>query len=156
MRSPRRDYTATLVALWLAGGASTSIGCGNAPAAEAPSARATSPAVGARQAQSALNTFVVRLETLPDPPPLNEMFQVRVTVFDAKTPTQPHRDATIEVDAVMPEHGHGMNTRPSGDWHGDAYVADGLLFHMPGKWQLWVDVTRQGRRERARFDLELP
>lgn len=84
------------------------------------------------------------------------MFQVRVAVFDARTPTRPQRDATIEVSAVMPEHGHGMNTRPTGAWQGDVYVADGLLFHMPGSWQLWVDVTSQGRSERARFDLRLP
>jgi hypothetical protein len=136
--------------------AMVSAGCGDAPAAKTPPAEIVQAPPNVREARSALNTFIVTIDPLPDPPPLNEMFQVRVRVSDARTPTQPELHATIEVDAVMPEHGHGMNTRPSGAWQGDTYVADGLLFHMPGHWQLWVDVTRQGRTERTRFDLRLP
>jgi len=43
----------------------------------------------------------------------------------------------LAVDAQMPEHRHGMNYRPEvkglapGRWR-----AEGLLFHMPGKWRL--------------------
>ena len=44
--------------------------------------------------------------------------------------------AQLQVDARMPEHRHGMNYRPSvkrlapGRWR-----AEGLLFHMTGKWE---------------------
>jgi hypothetical protein len=109
-----------------------------------------------RQATSGLGSYIVRIQTIPDPPVLNEMFGLRVTVFDAQNPAQPRTDATIEVDAVMPEHGHGMNTRARGSWQGDAFVADGLLFHMPGSWQIWVDITEEGRSDRARFELAVP
>ena len=52
---------------------------------------------------------------------------------------------TLKVDAHMPEHRHGMNYRPEvkrlapGRWH-----AEGLMFHMPGKWELvfFVDGER--------------
>jgi cytochrome c peroxidase len=43
---------------------------------------------------------------------------------------------TLKVDAVMPEHRHGMNYAPTvtkvapGRW-----LAEGLLLHMPGKWE---------------------
>jgi hypothetical protein len=58
------------------------------------------------------------------------------------------------VDADMPEHRHGMNYRPSltatSSGH---YVAEGLLFHMPGRWRLWFDVERGGRRTRLASDV---
>jgi hypothetical protein len=60
----------------------------------------------------------------------------------------------IRVDAQMPAHRHGMNYRarvlPKGDGR---YVAEGLLFHMPGHWQLVFDVERPGRTERLTHDL---
>ena len=58
------------------------------------------------------------------------------------------------VDADMPEHRHGMNYRPSLAPAGDGrYVADGLLFHMPGRWRLSFDVEREGRRVRLTTDV---
>jgi hypothetical protein len=53
------------------------------------------------------------------------------------------------VDASMPEHRHGMNYRPSvkslgaGRWR-----VEGLMFHMPGRWELQLDVKADGRIER--------
>ena len=35
------------------------------------------------------------------------------------------------------------------------YVAEGLLFHMPGLWQLMFDVERGGRMERLTTDIDL-
>ena len=54
--------------------------------------------------------------------------------------------AELSVDARMPEHRHGMNYKPAVTKLGaDAWRADGLLFHMPGKWELIFAVaTPQG------------
>ena len=55
--------------------------------------------------------------------------------------------AGLRVDATMPEHRHGMNYRPSvrqvspGRWR-----AEGLMFHMPGRWE-FVFQPHDGRRE---------
>ena len=58
------------------------------------------------------------------------------------------------VDADMPEHRHGMNYRPSLTAGGDGrYAAEGLLFHMPGRWRLAFDVERDGRRIRLTADV---
>ncbi|MEO7244529.1 MAG: hypothetical protein ABIX12_05205, partial [Rubrivivax sp.] len=47
----------------------------------------------------------------------------------------------VRVDATMPEHRHGMNYRPSLAPLGDGrWRAEGLLFHMPGRWALQLDV----------------
>jgi len=58
------------------------------------------------------------------------------------------------VDASMPEHRHGMNYRPSLRALGDGvWRAEGLLFHMPGKWQFVFDLERPGRTERLTADV---
>jgi hypothetical protein len=65
-------------------------------------------------------------------------------------------DISVSVDASMPAHRHGMNTMPqvSRDEQGRYHVS-GMLFHMPGHWELHFDVTRDGVTERAGFDVEL-
>ena len=49
------------------------------------------------------------------------------------------------VDASMPEHRHGMNYRPSLRALGDGvWRAEGLLWHMAGRWELRLDVEAAG------------
>ena len=57
----------------------------------------------------------------------------------------------LSVDAHMPDHRHGMNYKPAISRIGaDAWRADGLLFHMPGKWELVFAVaSAQGIRRVA-------
>jgi hypothetical protein len=57
-------------------------------------------------------------------------------------------DALI-VDAQMPEHRHGMNYKPVVTRVGpNRWKADGLLLHMPGRWEFRFDVRTNGRTER--------
>lgn len=47
----------------------------------------------------------------------------------------------LRVDAWMPEHRHGMNYRPSVTaLGGGRYRAEGLLFHMPGRWEFLFEL----------------
>jgi hypothetical protein len=62
----------------------------------------------------------------------------------------------LRVDADMPAHRHGMNYRAKVSPKGDGrYLAEGLLFHMPGHWRLIFDVERGGKTERLTADLNL-
>ena len=62
----------------------------------------------------------------------------------------------LRVDADMPAHRHGMNYRAKVAAKGDGrYVAEGLLFHMPGHWRLLFDIERGGRTERLAADITL-
>jgi hypothetical protein len=57
--------------------------------------------------------------------------------------------SALAVDAVMPEHRHGMNYRPVVVARGDgSYRADGLMFHMPGRWDVLFDVVTRTGTER--------
>ncbi len=65
--------------------------------------------------------------------------------------------ALVRVDATMPEHRHGMNYRPSLTPLGDGrWRAEGLMFHMPGKWELRLDVRAAGRTETLLTPITLP
>ncbi len=60
----------------------------------------------------------------------------------------------LGVDAEMPEHRHGMNYRARVTAKGEGrYVAEGLMFHMPGRWRLLFDVAAGSRRERLAQDV---
>jgi hypothetical protein len=77
-----------------------------------------------------------------EPITLGRHFALRLTVCPAGA-------RLVKVDAGMPEHRHGMNYRPSLLPLGDGrWRADGLLFHMSGRWALSFDVEVAGRRER--------
>ena len=72
----------------------------------------------------------------------------------------PRRDdrvvTSLRVDAVMPEHRHGMNYRASVSPRGDGrFFAEGLLFHMPGRWQLVFDVETSAGTERLTAEMVL-
>ncbi len=61
------------------------------------------------------------------------------------------------VDAVMPEHQHGMNYRPSLKAVGEGrWRAEGLMFHMPGRWELRFDVDQGSQRRRLVQSIVLP
>jgi hypothetical protein len=55
----------------------------------------------------------------------------------------------IRVDAGMPTHGHGMNYTPSESKLGPGHSTfDGLVFHMPGRWQITFDIFEGEKRRR--------
>ena len=66
--------------------------------------------------------------------------------------------STVRVDARMPAHRHGMNYRPTVAAAGDGrFAARGLMFHMPGDWELSFDVNPGGvPRETLRSPVMLP
>ena len=51
----------------------------------------------------------------------------------------------VQVDATMPDHKHGMNYATTIKANGNGrYRVDGLLFHMPGNWEVAFDVRSGG------------
>ena len=59
--------------------------------------------------------------------------------------------SSVGVDASMPAHGHGMNYKPSiKAASAERWRADGLMFHMPGQWEMVFDVRGGDLSERAK------
>ena len=63
---------------------------------------------------------------------------------------------SIRVDAHMPEHRHGMNYAPqlksagAGRWR-----AEGLMLHMPGKWEFVFEIHAAGKTDRLAHPITL-
>jgi hypothetical protein len=63
------------------------------------------------------------------------------------------RAGALAVDARMPEHRHGMNYRPSvTERAAGVFRAEGLMFHMPGRWQFVFEVRDARGAERLTHD----
>ncbi|MCU0949997.1 MAG: FixH family protein [Burkholderiaceae bacterium] len=66
------------------------------------------------------------------------------------------RISTLRVEATMPEHGHGMNYRASVRPQGpDRFIVEGMLFHMPGAWELRFDINAGTDRESLTGSVQL-
>lgn len=91
----------------------------------------------------------------PTPERINvgERFALSVLVCPHVGVTAP---ASVVVDAMLPERGHGMNYKPSvrsayGGRQGFWYRAEGLMFHAAGRWELQIDVRAGGHTDRLRY-----
>ena len=115
--------------------------------AAAGTALACGEGLGAARTTVEGGKYTVAYATSPSPVVVGQHFRVDVAVC-AKAGAPAARD--LRVDATMPEHRHGMNYRASvtsprpGEWR-----AEGLLFHMPGRWDLTFDVVAGGATQRV-------
>lgn len=90
--------------------------------------------------------FSFRLALDPEAPALHEFFTVTTRLSDARS-GEPVEGALVEADARMPEHGHGMATRPEHrELGGGRYQSRGMKLHMPGLW-VFSACARRGARE---------
>jgi hypothetical protein len=82
--------------------------------------------------------------TAPEPIPLSELFTIEAVVVDKEG--KPVEQGALVIDARMPQHGHGMATKPEADpgqcanelciHPGGSYKTSGMKFHMPGEWTI--------------------
>ncbi len=108
-----------------------------------------------RGARSDQDHFVVRWRPVPAPVPFNQPFELEVEISRGDS-GEPLPGAQVVVSAWMPAHRHGMARRPRVEDLGDGrYRARGLLLHMQGHWQLFVDTSHGGVSDRAEISLEL-
>lgn len=118
--------------------------------------QAGKPWEGAERIVSNGGDYVVFLRTDPSPIPDNAEFTATVWVFERLASGEPLKNVTLDVDAFMPEHGHGMNRVPEITRSEDGgFDVKGILFHMGGTWELYLDVTRGPITERAQRRVHL-
>jgi YtkA-like len=93
-----------------------------------------------RQIEDAQAVLVFR--TVPDPVMVGRHFGIDFTVCPRGQAAPPEE---VRVDAHMPEHKHGMNYKPGVTPLGQGrYRAEGLMFHMPGRWELMFELRGAG------------
>ena len=116
-------------------------------------AQACGEALGKGAARGESKSYVVAWRADPSPIAVSRHFALDIVVC-AKPGAQPPQ--TLRVDATMPAHRHGMNYRPTIAAMGAGrFRAEGLMFHMPGAWELAFDVAGGDGTERVRVPYEL-
>ena len=87
-------------------------------------------------------------------PIVRRRFTIELSIESTRTPREFPK--SVMVDAQMPDHGHGMNVAPtivlekSGECH-----AEGMLFHMSGRWEVDVDIDDGTTIERAQWNIPM-
>lgn len=84
-----------------------------------------------------------------------QMQTVRVVVTDADG--RPVDGAAIVIAGGMPQHGHGLPTRPrvTQGLGGGAYQIEGVRFNMGGWWEFKVVIEAPGGADTITFNLDL-
>lgn len=93
----------------------------------------------------------VTLAVRPVPAPIvaGKMFALEIAVCRGSV-------RSLRIDAQMPAHRHGMNYAPEVSRRGPGtWRAEGLMFHMPGHWQLTVEAETDAGRARLTQDLNI-
>ena len=122
----------------------------------APEPAVPAPARLAKMLCSNGATYGIDILSVPDAIPLGDLFEIDLQVREGCRSGPPAETAGLEVEAIMPGHGHGMNTHsrvaPLGSGR---FLVTGLRFHMPGRWEIHFDVVRGGVLERAQTEVAL-
>jgi hypothetical protein len=104
---------------------------------------------------SARNLYTATIDTPAQPLQPRRMMKLSVSIRDAAG--NPVDGARIEVDGGMPQHGHGLPTKPRvtrslGDGR---YELDGLRFNMGGWWVLHLAIESSAGADRITFNFDL-
>lgn len=89
------------------------------------------------------------------PIPINKFHGWKVYVETAKG--TPVTDAEIAIDGDMPQHGHGLPTKPrvARNLGGGVYEIEGMKFQMPGWWEVNFTISSGGVSDPVSFNLML-
>ncbi|MEX2353804.1 MAG: FixH family protein [Gammaproteobacteria bacterium] len=104
---------------------------------------------------SAQGLFQASVTTDLDPVVINEIHSWTLHLETADG--EPLDNAVITVDGGMPAHSHGLPTAPEvtenlGEGN---YLVEGLMFQMPGHWQVRFDITAGDQNDIVTFDFGL-
>jgi hypothetical protein len=99
--------------------------------------------------------YIATLASDASPIPVGSIhtWTVRVTTADGS----PATGVTIGIDGGMPQHGHGLPTKPAvtDDLGQGSHLIEGMKFNMPGWWTLTVSVNGPKGADAATFNLIL-
>ena len=105
------------------------------------------------EAATSMKNYSVTVLTKPSPIPVNELFTVNLKVTALNESGHLPDGIEVSIDGIMPAHHHGMNVNPEiKKLRNGEYEVEGMLFHMPGDWQIKVYIEHNSKKEVASFD----
>ena len=96
--------------------------------------------------------YVVTLQPPAQPAAIN---QLHAWQFKLASPDGvPVASARIQVDGGMPQHGHGLPTRPqvTRELPGGGYLIEGMKFSMTGWWEIKLAIDGPAGADRVTFN----
>lgn len=104
------------------------------------------------QHPSAQGKFIVALQPPAATPAINQIhsWQVKVTSPDGA----PVSHARISIDGGMPQHGHGLPTRPqvTREVADGTYLMEGMKFSMTGWWEIKLAIQTADAADKVTFN----
>ena len=96
--------------------------------------------------------FIVALVPPESPPNINQIHTWQIKVSSAAG--SPVRQAKIAVDGGMPQHGHGLPTRPqvSRELGDGTYLLEGMKFSMTGWWEIKLAIAAPEGTDKVTFN----
>jgi len=97
--------------------------------------------------------FTATIRPAVEPIPINTIH--RWTLHLETPDGRPVTDAAIAVDGDMPQHGHGLPTRPQVTKHigNGNYLVEGMKFQMSGWWVVDFTIDGAGQHDTVRFNM---
>jgi hypothetical protein len=101
---------------------------------------------------SAQGRYVVQIEPPVAPLAINQMHAWQIKLSSPNG--APVRNARIEVDGGMPQHGHGLPTRPqvTREVAAGTYLMEGMKFSMTGWWEIKLAIQAADGSDTAVFN----
>ena len=86
------------------------------------------------------------------PPAVNQMHSWLVKLSDSTG--MPVSGATMTVGGGMPQHGHGLPTKPrvTRETESGTYVIEGMKFSMTGWWNINLDIQSPAGHDKVTFN----
>ena len=80
-------------------------------------------------------------------------WQIRVIDSESKPVTM----ASVSIEGGMPEHDHGLPTRPkvTSEISPGTYLLQVVRFHMPGRWEIKFTISREDQQEFGMASIQL-
>nr|WP_316639959.1 FixH family protein [uncultured Roseateles sp.] len=104
------------------------------------------------QHPSANGKFIVALQPPAKPAAINQLhaWQIRLTTAEGA----PVHGARFAVDGGMPQHGHGLPTRPQVTLQlpDGSYLLEGMKFSMSGWWEIKLSIQAAEGADKVSFN----
>ncbi len=101
---------------------------------------------------SAENKYVVTLQPPATPAAINQLHTWQVKL--ASSTGAPIAHARISVDGGMPQHGHGLPTKPqvTQELSAGTYLIEGMKFSMTGWWEIKLAIDSPEGADKVTFN----
>lgn len=97
--------------------------------------------------------FQAHLTPAPNPPVSGEN-TLQIHLMDADG--APVSGATLQVTPFMPGHGHGTHATPKVDAGANSiYDVSNIVYTMPGRWELTIDITHAQLQDQIVADFDV-